>query len=39
LPAACREHPEDLVFLLRHPEDQPPFFGSFTLYGAERVIQ
>jgi len=39
LPPACREHPEDLVFLLRHPEDLAPFFGSFTLYGAERVIQ
>jgi hypothetical protein len=38
LPAACREHPEELVFLLRHREDQAPFFGSFMLYGAERSI-
>jgi len=37
LPAACREYPEDLVFLIRHPET-PPFFGSFMLYGAERSI-
>jgi len=39
LPAACRDHPEDLVFLIRHPETQPPFYGSFMLYGAERSIR
>jgi hypothetical protein len=39
LPAACRDYPEDLVFLIRHPEDVPPFFGAFMLYGAERTIQ
>lgn len=39
LPAACRDYPEELVFLIRHPEAAPPFFGSFILYGAERSIQ
>jgi hypothetical protein len=39
LPAACRDHPEDLVFLIRHPEGVPPFYGTFIFYGAERSIR
>lgn len=39
LPAACRDYPEDLVFLIRHPEDVAPFYGAFMLYGAERSIR
>ena len=38
LPSSCQDHPEDLVFLIRHMETAP-FWGSFVLYGAERTIQ
>jgi hypothetical protein len=38
LPAACREYPQELVFLVRHL-DGPPFFGAFVLYGAEGSIR
>lgn len=38
LPTACADHPEELVFLVRHREG-PPHYGAFMLYGAERSIR
>jgi len=37
LPASCRDHPEEVVFLLRHPETAP-HYGAFNFYGADRTI-
>jgi hypothetical protein len=37
LPSSCRDHPEEVVFLIRHPETAP-FYGAFNFYGADRTI-
>ena len=37
VPESCRAHPEDVVFLIRHPETAP-FYGAFNFYGADRTI-
>ena len=38
LPASCRDHPEEVVFLIRHPETAP-HYGAFNFYGADRTIR
>jgi len=38
LPASCRDYPEDVVFLIRHPETAP-HYGAFNFYGADRTIR
>jgi hypothetical protein len=37
LPASCGDRPDEVVFLIRHPETAP-FFGAFNFYGADRTI-
>ncbi len=37
LPEACRDRPNEIVFLLRHAAG--PFFGMYVAYGAGRTIR
>ena len=40
LPQACRDRPDEIVFLLRHANPaNPSLFGTFVAYGAGRVIR
>jgi len=40
LPQACRDRPEEIVFLLRHADPaNPALYGTFVAYGAGRVIR
>lgn len=40
LPQACRDRPDELVFLLRHVmPDNPNLDGTFVAYGAGRTIR
>jgi hypothetical protein len=36
VPESCRAHPEDVVFLIRHPENSS--LSGFNFYGADRTI-
>ena len=38
LPTSCKDYPEEVVFLIRHPDGEP-HYGSFIFYGADRTIR